>query len=192
MDPKTMFAKALKQATAMVSIVDPEQLSNSTPCTEWDLGHLLGHLFYELAWVPDIAEGKTIEEVGNKYDHDLMGEDLKASWQKLAAKAQKVVNGANPNQIAHLSYADVPLSQYLQEISGDLLIHSWDVGQAISCTLLFDKDLAKAIYSFSLPRADEYDKSGLFGPRPSVPPDADIEIKLLAFFGREVYAGKWA
>ena len=48
---------------------------------------LVNYLAYDDAWVPDVLAGKTIAEVGTKYDGDLLGEDPKASSARYAQRA---------------------------------------------------------------------------------------------------------
>ena len=77
MDLKALFKNCLGQASNVVSQVKTSQFKDPTPDTEWDVAALTRHMLYELSWVADILDGKTVAEVGNKYDTDLIGNDLK-------------------------------------------------------------------------------------------------------------------
>lgn len=184
MDPKILFKKALEQASATVACVDKRHFKNPTPCSDWDCEALVGHVLYELAWVEDILAGKTMAEVGSKYDGDLMGSDHVKNWQTAAAKATKAVNEVDLEKVVHLSYADVPASHYINEMAADLLIHSWDADQSLKCSLVMDPDLVKAVHNNILPRHKEYKNSGLFGEPFEVAEDARWQTKLLALVGR--------
>lgn len=184
MDPKSLFKQALEQATATAKCVEARHFKNSTPCTEWDCRTLLNHMLYELAWVPDLLEGKTVKQVGDKYDGDLLGKNHVKNWQQAADKAIEAVNKAKLEQKVHLSYGDVTAEHYVNEIGGDLLIHSWDLDQSLKCSLVIDPELAQAIYDNIKPRQKEFAASGLFGKPFDVPEDARLQTKLLAIVGR--------
>ncbi len=184
MDPKVLFKKALEQATATMKCVDSRHFRNSTPCTEWDCQTLVNHTLYELSWVPDLLAGKTIAQVGKKYDGDLLGKDHVTNWQRAADAAMLAVNKADLQQTVHLSYGDVPASHYIQEVGTDLLIHAWDASQSLNCSLIMDPDLAKTIYDTVRPHREKYANSGLFGTPYEAPEDARLQTKLLGLLGR--------
>lgn len=188
MGPKAVFKDGVACGSAILRFVKPEHFNSSTPCTEWNMRQLVSHMLYELAWVPDVLAGKTVDAVGDVYDGDLIGNDLTASWDSLADKANAAVKAANLNGIVHLSYGDVPLSQYLLEVGSDLMIHSWDVAQSLLCNLWFAKEIAELVYMVANQRADEYAASGMFGERIEVADDADIQDRLLGFYGRRAPA----
>lgn len=188
MDPKKLFAKAVQQASSCIQHIKEDQLGNPTPCTEWDLRALLNHMVYELLWVPEIVRGKTIAEVGTKYDGDILHSDFKSAWQHAADAALVAVNQAGMEAIAHLSYADVPMADYINEVGGDIFIHTWDVDQAISCTLILDEAVAKVIYDTMLPRKEELKNSGSYGTPQEIGDDATVAEKLLVLSGR---SPKW-
>src|SRR4029450_5904610 len=71
---------------ALVAGVRPEQWHDDTPCSEWDVRALVHHLLYEQLWVPSVFEGLTIEQVGNRFEGDLMGDDS-STWPGLLAAA---------------------------------------------------------------------------------------------------------
>jgi uncharacterized protein (TIGR03086 family) len=185
MEGVSLFRRALQQATALVEVVDASQFSRPTPCTEWDVRALVGHMLYELAWVPDLIRGATIAEVGDRYDGDLIGADLAASWQRAANAALAVVEDCDPNGTAHLSIADVTNDSYLQQVGGDELIHSWDLGVATGAAPLFDPELVEAVYQNTLPGVEGMQATGLFAPPVPVPEDADVQTRLVAIFGRD-------
>lgn len=189
MDARELFKLCLREADAVIERVDPSHFNHPTPCDDWNLKQLLQHLYYELAWAPDIFAGKTIKQVGDSYEGDLLGKDYQASWQKLSNIAQKAIDVVKPKAKAHLSYGTVPMERYVKEIANDLLVHSWDIGQAMDYTLILDHEAVETIYKEVLPRADSFAESGFYGPRVKLGGIADTQIKLLAIYGRP--SRKW-
>ncbi len=185
MQTQDLFAKAIQHATSCIRNIRPEHLGNPTPCTEWNLRTLLNHMVYELLWVPEIIKGKTIQEVGDRYEGDVLRTDAASAWQHAADAATVAVHAAKESGVAHLSYGDVPVMTYIREVGADQLIHAWDVGQAMQATVLFDERLAQAVYDDLFPRQAELEKSGLFAPAIAAAEDAPVQIKLLNLTGRE-------
>jgi uncharacterized protein (TIGR03086 family) len=190
MDGAELFLACLGQATLVVKQVLPEHYANATPDTEWTVHDLIGHMFYELSWVPDILEGKTIAEVGSKYDGDLIGDDdqvsgLAVRWQDEVDRAETAVSEADPDETAHLSFGDLTNDDYLAQAGTDQLIHAWDLGKAIGVTVTFDKALAAQAYEQLVPQQQILRDSGLFGEAIAVAQDADVQTKLLGLTGRD-------
>lgn len=188
MDSKQLFAKALQQASSCIRHIRPEQYKNPTPCREWDLHALLNHMVYELLWMPEIIRGKTVAEVGSRFDGDVLRTDPHAAWQHAADSALVAVNHADPESVAHLSYGDKPVMDYIVEVGGDIFIHTWDVGQAMQCTVLLDEAIIQTVYDAMLPHKDDLVKSGAYAPALEVSDDAPLQDKLLALTGR---SPKW-
>lgn len=184
MDLKQLFAKTVESADGCVKNVRVEEYDDPTPCSEWNLKQLLNHLVYELVWVPPLLEGQTIAEVGDKFEGDLLGDDPVDAWNKAAQAAVEAVNKADLNQQVHLSYGETSASHYIMEMANDVLIHGWDVGQAIHCSVMFDEQVAQNIYDALSPNIQAFRDGGFVGPEIEVPEDAPIQTKLLAIMGR--------
>jgi uncharacterized protein (TIGR03086 family) len=184
MDAKTLFEQCLDQATDIIMHATPAHYSDATPDTEWNVRKLIGHMLYELSWVPAILDGKTAAQVGDTYDGDLIGTELQTHWQTAAQKAREAVHQADVNRTIHLSYGDFPALHYIREQANDQYIHAWDLGSALGLTITFNTAIAETLYRAALPRKDELATSGLFAPALDVPDSAGIQTKLLALFGR--------
>lgn len=184
MDSKELFRQTLAQATAAVQTSHPHHFNNATPCSDWNCRALLSHILYELSWVEDILEGKTIAQVGSKYEGDLLKDNHHQNWHRAAHKAMDAVNKSDPNTMVHLSYGDVKADDYIKEIATDLLIHSWDLGQSLQYSLIFEPQSAQTIYNTIFARKNEYVASGLFGQPQQVPKNSRLQTKLLALVGR--------
>ena len=183
MDAKKLFQRALEEATGVIASVEPTHFKRNTPCSDWSCRQLVNHMLSELAWVPDLLAGKTVGEVGDRYDGDLIKEDLHGTWHILAYKAMTAVHNVDPDATIHLSYADVTAGHYIQEIGGDLLLHAWDTDQSLYCSLIFDKVVAQTLYESILPRVEEFTASGLFAKPVSTTSDR-VQAKLLGLVGR--------
>jgi uncharacterized protein (TIGR03086 family) len=180
-----LFERALSEFGRYLVKIEPNQWSAATPDTDWDVRRLVAHNLGEVAWVPDLLAGRTIEEVGDKYAGDLIGDNVVNSWDIIAAAATKAVRaGGDLNRTTHLSYGDFPARTYLQHQLIDLTIHAWDLARALGSNDQLDPDLAQAAYEWFAPQAAEWHDSGITGPAVRVAEDADSQIKLIALSGR--------
>jgi len=189
MDATTLFSKTLEQATAVINHVDEKHFDVPTPCDDWNMKALCNHLLYELAWVSDLVEGKTIAEVGDKYDGDLIKNDLKSNWDLAAERARQAIKNIKPGSQAHLSYGDVPIEEYLVEVSNDLAIHAWDIAQGLYCTMHIDDDIVRHLYERAELNKDSIEGSGIFGKSVNDVDEIELQQKLLALMGRP--SEKW-
>lgn len=185
MDAKDLFHEATKEADSCIARVERAQLTLPTPCSAWSLKELIGHMVYEMAWVPDVLAGKTIAAVGDAHEGDTLGDDPVGAWRRALEAAITAVDKAKLTRTVHLSYGDYSAEHYIRESASDMFIHGWDVGQAIASDLMFNKPAAQAVYDFVLPRAAEFRGSGLFGDVVPTKEDDSLQIKLLAFYGRQ-------
>ncbi len=117
-----LIHKALHMAGMVVQHVKPEDMAKPTPCSEWDVRALLNHIINEVAWIPPLLEGKTIAEVGDSLNGDLVGDDLTAAWHRYAEAALNAANATPMDNVAHLSYADKTVGEYLGETGVDIIV----------------------------------------------------------------------
>ena len=123
-----------RRFAALVAGVGPEQWHDGTPCSEWDVRMLVHHLLYEQRWVPPLFEGLTIEQVGDRFEGDLMGDDA-SGWPGLLVSSMEeahatLVEPDALNRTVHLSFGDTSGQEYVTQLIADLAIHAWDLARA--------------------------------------------------------------
>ena len=179
------FRRAIEQFGQKVHAVGDDHWTNATPCTDWDVHALVNHLVFEASWVRPLLDGVTIAEVGDRFDGDLLGEDPREAFDRVATEAAAAAAEAGATErIVHISSGDAPAGEYLNEVFADFVIHGWDLARGIGADDRIDPGYAAAIYEQMRPMEDEMKTWGVFGPKIEVPEDADTQTKLLALFGR--------
>jgi uncharacterized protein (TIGR03086 family) len=173
---------------ALVAGVGPQQWQDGTPCSEWDVRTLVHHLLYEQRWTTPLLEGQTIEEVGDRFEGDLMGEDA-SSWSALLASAIEEAHAvvAQPGSLrrtVHLSFGDTPGEEYVTQLTADLAIHGWDLARATGQDATIDPDAVALLLPWAEANADLLAGSGMFGsPTEAGAGEAD-QVRLLRMLGR--------
>ena len=87
-------------------LVVPDDMTRKPGIT---LRELINYHAYDDAWVPDVLAGRTIEEVGDKYAGDLLGDHPKLNFASIVETAVLAVRAFDdPDRTVHLSYGDWP------------------------------------------------------------------------------------
>jgi uncharacterized protein (TIGR03086 family) len=161
--------------------ITPDSMSRGTDVS---LRALVNYHAYDDSWVPEVLAGKTIEEVGDKYDGDLLGNDPKASYAKITADAQRAVqNITDLDKVVHLSYGDFAAREYLKHITSFRGLRAWSISRFIGINTKLPADLVQGMWDEIIPQVDQWRAMGVFGPAIAVPEDADQQTKLLAITG---------
>jgi uncharacterized protein (TIGR03086 family) len=146
-------------------------------------------LLYEQCWVPPLFDGLTTEQVGDRFEGDLMGDDPSA-WSGLLAssmeEAHEVVR--RPDALArtvHLSFGDTPGEEYVRQLTADLAIHGWDLARATGQDDTLDPDAVALLLPWAQENAELLAGSGMFGSPVAVGPDSPDAVRLLGLLGRQ-------
>lgn len=185
MDPIALHQRGVDISDGLVRGIRDDQWSAPTPCEDWDVRDLVGHLTEEHAWVPPLIAGRTVAEVG-QLDAEL-GDDPASAHAAAAAAAQAAVEAPGAlGRTVHLSFGDVPGSFYVLQRTADLVLHSWDLAVATGQELDLDEALVQAAWDTTAPHVTpEVREAGVFGPEVPVPDDADTFTRLLGLTGRD-------
>ncbi|MGH3793602.1 MAG: TIGR03086 family metal-binding protein [Pseudonocardiaceae bacterium] len=181
------YATALAEFGRRVQAIRPEQWHNATPCTEWDVRTLVDHLVTEQLWVPLLLDGATVDDVGDRFDGDRLGDDPVAAWRSAAATAREAFTAPGAlRRHVELSYGRRPVDGYCQEMTLDLTVHAWDLARGIGAAERLDEGLVHDVLSFIEPQVERLAHTGLFAPPVTVGENADAQTRLLALLGRRV------
>lgn len=181
-----LYGRAVEEFGARVRAVGEDQWDRPTPCTDWDVRHLVNHLVSESRWAPPLLEGKTIEEVGDRFEGDLLGDDPKAAWEAAAEEAITAVGQEGAlGRTVHVSFGDISGEEYVTQLTADHCIHAWDLARAIGGDERLDPEVVDFVYRYLEPRAEGWRKAGAFGPEVEMPLGADPQTRLLAITGRQ-------
>ncbi|MER7417440.1 TIGR03086 family metal-binding protein [Micromonospora peucetia] len=186
MDPLETYRRSLAEFTDRVEQVGPGQWSEPTPCPDWNVRTLVNHVVGEDRWSVALMAGRTIEEVGDRYDGDLLGADPAGTAREAAAQAELAFAhpGALDRTVA-LSAGETPADEYLHQLVAEHLIHGWDLAVAIGAAPRMDADAVAECARWFGRRIGDYQRGQLIRPEVEVPARADEQDRLVAAFGRD-------
>ena len=184
-DIAQLHRRALDETRDVIAGVGSEQENLATPCEGWDVRTLLNHLVSGNLWAAELGAGRSIAEVGDRLDGDVLGNDPLGAYDASATAAAAVFEapGALDAPCA-VSYGPVPGSVYAGHRFVDVLIHGWDLATATGQDATLDPELVDASYAILQAEADLVRASGAFGEDIAVPAEAGAQTRLLAFIGR--------
>jgi uncharacterized protein (TIGR03086 family) len=184
-DIAALHRSALDATGQIVTAIKSDQLGLPTPDAEWDVRALLNHVVSGNYWAAELAAGRTIEDVGDRLDGDVVGADHVRSYERSAAEAAAAFEA--PGALAApcaVSYGPIPGSVYAGHRFLDVLVHGWDLASATGQDTRLDPTLVQACLDVLAPQVDQLQASGAFGPPIEVPADADPQARLLGMLGR--------
>jgi uncharacterized protein (TIGR03086 family) len=178
--------RAMAEFDHRVMVFTEERWHAGTPCDEWDARDLVNHVVVEQLWAPHLLAGETLEDVGDRYDGDQLGDDPVGTWLDAAAEARDAftAEGALDGTVA-TSMGPMPAREYLAQMTLDLAIHAWDLARAIAQDEELDPELVEELYRACAPIQAELTASGAFGTPVEVPESADAQTRLLGLLGRD-------
>src|SRR5215212_6793493 len=107
-----LYARAMRQTERFISNVRPDQWTAPTPCTEWNIRDVVNHIVGENLWAVEIFQGKTIEEVGDRLNGDLLGNDPAGAYARSVPVASAAAEAPGTMETTcHLSFGDFPGSE---------------------------------------------------------------------------------
>lgn len=181
-----LHAEALDATRNVVAGIGDDQWDQPTPCEDWNVRELVNHIVSGHLWASELAAGKTIEEVGDRFDGDVLGDDPVGAYERSAKLAADGFDapGALETPCA-VSYGPVPGEIYCGHRFIDTLIHGWDLAQATGQPTDLDPKLVQGAIEVVEPQKDLLQESGMFAGGVDAPADADPQVMLLAWLGRE-------
>jgi uncharacterized protein (TIGR03086 family) len=184
---RTLLASALAQLRRLIGGVRREQLVLPTPCAQWDVRALLGHVLAVVQRSALVGEGGStppgfrvlrIESDHWRHAFDTSAARARSAWARPQALTDTT---AGPWGLVP---APVALSGFVLELAA----HAWDLAVSVGDRAGLDPGLARAALQIAtrLVPAELRDDGGAFGPPVPAPAGADPGTQLAAYLGRRV------
>jgi uncharacterized protein (TIGR03086 family) len=183
---RTLLSSALAQLRRLIGSVRSEQLALPTPCAQWDVRALLGHVLAVVRRAAAIGEdgSRPVPQiVPIDADHWRRAFEAADAHARSAWAPRDVLTGATAGPWG-LVPAPVALSGFVLELA----THTWDLATSIADRTPLDPTLATAALQIAvrLVPPELRDGGGAFGPPIAAPAGADPEVRLAAYLGRRV------
>lgn len=173
--------RRLSEAFALkVAAVPDDRWDSPTPCDEWTARELVQH-------VVD-TQGLFLGFVGRELgDIPPVDQDPVAAWR---AASTVVQNDLDDPERATEEYDGLHGRTLWEQgvndfLSFDLVVHNWDLSRATGLAEHINPEDAEWVLQRCEELGDVMQSSGAIGPVLDVPPDADVQTRMLARVGRK-------
>ena len=192
-DPRPLQARAFDQTRGVVAAVRPEDMTLPTPCTEFDVRALLGHIVAvlhrvaaagrgeDLTTLPVLLEGIADGAWVAAYDAGVA--EVRAVWSDDSLLDRDIT----------LPFATLPGTMVVAIYAQEICIHGWDLAAAVGATTGWDPAVAEELLPVahtilpSEPRGEAIGNS--FAGVVEVPETAGAYARLAGWLGRDVGRG---
>jgi uncharacterized protein (TIGR03086 family) len=143
-----------KRNVELVAQVKPEQWDDPTPCLEWNVRTLVGHLIAGRYVYRGLLEGVPVAELRPMLQRqsEAVGDDPVTACEQAARSIREAF--AEPGALertVHHTRGDMPGSELLVQGVADLVVHTWDLATAIGVDPELDDQLVELAYQFYAP-----------------------------------------
>ncbi|GHF40797.1 uncharacterized protein (TIGR03086 family) [Amycolatopsis bartoniae] len=175
------ISSAAAVLSGVVRGLRPGQLTNPTPCTEFDVRALVHHLLY---WGPSLA-GAGRKELVEPSEVDTSDwrpallavvSGIEKSWSS-PGSSEGTTRMGGPTELPAALVADMVL--------GELTVHAWDLARATGQPFEVPEDLLTHLYDGVVAHAAEARAMGVYGPEVPVPASASTLDRILGLTGRD-------
>jgi uncharacterized protein (TIGR03086 family) len=191
MDPREHLQRVSDLLSGLVEGTDAGRLDDPTPCEDFQVRDLIGHFTMgRFLFAADFAgdTARRDELLGGMPERfgDVLGDDHLATYRNASATLDAAVDGIEDVEAtADFFLGQMPISAALETISGDNLVHCWDLARSTGQDFDPPDDLVEATAAFfGVLITDDLRAVGSFGPEVEVPEDASALDRLLGFCGR--------
>jgi uncharacterized protein (TIGR03086 family) len=180
MDATTAMNRTHETLAPLFAGLTPEHREMSTPCTEWTVHDLIGHMCGGGHMIAGGLQGQAPPDEAP----DFLANGPVAGWD--AAKAH-LVEAATPDALAamhQMPFGEVPGEVAVGVITADHLVHGWDLARATGQNLSIDDELAEwALQTWQMVVPAE-GRDGGFDDVVATADDASAVDRLVAYTGR--------
>jgi len=185
-EPLDVLQVARAEFGGRLATVGPDQWVLPTPCDDWTVRDLAGHLVRGQIMTALLLGGTSREDTLAAMAQPVP-DDLVAAFDETADRQQAAF--AEPGALdrtCHHPVGDMPGSQLLGFRIADLALHAWDLARAIGAEEALPPEVLDVVWEAMAPLASVIGGTGLFGDGPSgsVPEDAPLQARVLDLSGR--------
>lgn len=171
--------------TAVADRIADDQLTAPTPCADYDVAALVGHLLH---WGPSLV-GAGAKEVVPPEGDELPADpstwrtDLRAHVDRLAAAWSAPEAWAGTTHMG--GPMEMPADLVGGMVLGELVVHGWDLARATGQDPAWPHDLLVDLLAEVGRSAELGRQMGVYGPEVEVPAGAPPLDRVLALTGRD-------
>ncbi|MEU9831290.1 TIGR03086 family metal-binding protein [Streptosporangium sp. NPDC048047] len=182
----SLVRQAASRTADVVRGVAPGHLSAPTPCRDWDVRALAGHLLQVVHALGLAGRGQVVP--GELWGRDLMsGEWTERFGDEAAAAITAWGDPAAWEGTIDFGGMEMPAPLTATMLTSDLVIHGWDLARATGQDYRCAGDVAESAYRFIVDMGEQGRQMGIYASPLPVKDEAPALDRALALSGRDPY-----
>ena len=173
------YRRLSEQFANTVAGVTADQWEDPTPCEDWSVRDLVRHAVDTQEMFLGFV-GRGVGEIPNVDD------DPVAAWDAASASVQADLDDPELATTEFTGFFGTSTFEAAVDrfLNPDLVIHRWDLARATGQDETIDAADAERVLEGARAFGDAFRSPGACGPEIPVPDDADIQTRVLGFYGR--------
>jgi hypothetical protein len=185
------FLGADAALAAVVDRLTPAQLELAAPA-EWTrrftdptLAQIVLVHAHDESFVPDVLAGRTLEEVGDRWEPVLEQTDALDTYREAYRAATDAAStDLDPAATVHFSYGDYPLAEAVTHLAMYRGQQAWQIARLVGDDgYHLPEDVVAGFERFIVPNAETWRQWGVFPPAIEPAAGADRETRMLNALG---------
>ena len=174
-----LYDRAASTALSVVDQISEDKFGQQTPCAEWDVRALLGHMVQALGMAVASSQGEAPAPLS--IDDDPRGQlhTMVADLRKLFTEDGMLTRNVQ-------TPVGEQTGEFLvQMVVNELVVHAWDAAKASGQSTDLDPELSGRVLA-AWKENDMSREGSPFGEPKDAPADAPVADQLAAYLGRTV------
>ncbi|GAA4233437.1 TIGR03086 family metal-binding protein [Streptosporangium album] len=169
-----LLSHAVARTAAVVRGIGEEQRGLPTPCADFDVRALLGHL----SWAAALFDALARKEQAPPQDDEHTAFESRAVGMVAAWSRPEAFEGDSPTM-------GMPMAVVFQMGLSDIVIHGWDLARATGQDYEVDAETGETVAAFMRQMAPQGRQMGAFGEELAVPEGVSPFDQALGLSGRD-------
>ncbi|HLI01915.1 MAG TPA: TIGR03086 family metal-binding protein [Acidimicrobiales bacterium] len=181
-----LYAQGLDFVTSIVQQLPDDVWDRPSPCADWRVLDVLGHLGITTRFGIDTLEGRRPAWQPPATPGDAVQGPPQAWWSDLAAHAHRALAGVDLQQTVETPAGPRRIDAGLTFPAVDLYVHGWDMARAAGRDVEIPVEAVQFGRSVLEPiPAEQLRRPVTFGPEVPAPDGATVTAAFLAWTGRD-------
>jgi uncharacterized protein (TIGR03086 family) len=145
-DPRSIFARAVSLTGDVIASLQPSQMTLPTPCDEFDVRGMVGHLLTVLTRVAVLAEGG--DPMAMPPSTEVDDERVVDAWRTAAHRVQLAwTDDAVLDRTMTLPWVTAPGRVVLDSYTNEVSVHTWDLARGAGAEVEWDDEVLAVAFA---------------------------------------------
>lgn len=181
-DVETVLGSASRRFVEVVASVGDDAWDRPTVC-DVSVRELVEHVLSGNEFAVRLLAGASADEARQGIDQVRRGADVVQQAAVSCAAQTAAFAAAHPGRVLHHPSGDLHLPTFVRLRLAELVLHGWDVAAAVGTDATMDPRAARALLAMA-EAAEQLGPGGAYGEGRAAAPDATVQDRLLAAYGR--------